>query len=104
LEGKDKMATEEDIREMYQINRKKIMSSVRKLSTGKHLEVGFFESGKVLITDQMDQHSHAGWNQVLISISYSQDKFFSYEKQDDKFNYILDNWESLSFEDNTENT
>jgi hypothetical protein len=104
LEGKGKMATEEDIREMYQTNRKKIMSAVRKLSTGKHLEVGFFESGKVLITDQMDQHSHASWNQVLISVSYSQDKFFSYEKQDDKFDYILDNWESLSFEDETKNT
>ncbi|RPJ77051.1 MAG: hypothetical protein EHM20_06680 [Alphaproteobacteria bacterium] len=97
------MATEQDIREMYQINRKAIMSAVRKLSTGKHIEVGFFESGKVLITDQMDQHSYAGWEHVLISVSYPQDQLFSYEKQDDKFDYVLDNWESLNFEEGKEN-
>jgi hypothetical protein len=97
------MATEQDIREMYQINRKAIMSAVRKLSTGKHIEVGFFESGKVLITDQMDQHSYAGWEHVLISVSYPQDQLFSYEKQDDKFDYVLDNWESLNFEEDKKN-
>jgi hypothetical protein len=91
------MINEQDIQEMYQTNRKAIMSAVKKLSTGKHIEVGFFESGKVLITDQMDQHSCAGWKQAIISVLYLQDQFFTYEKQDEKFDYVLVNWDSLNF-------
>ena len=99
--GKE-LVNEQDIREMYQTNRKAIMSAVRKLSTGKHLEVGFFESGKVLITDQMDQHSYAGWKQVIISVLYPQDRFFTYEKQDEMFDSVLENWDSLNFAEDTE--
>jgi hypothetical protein len=91
------MINEQDIQEMYQTNRKAIMSAVKKLSTGKHIEVGFFESGKVLITDQMDQHSCADWKQAIISVLYLQDRFFTYEKQDEKFDYALVNWDSLNF-------
>ncbi|MDQ1253733.1 MAG: hypothetical protein QG646_2922 [Euryarchaeota archaeon] len=96
------MINEQDIQEMYQTNRKAIMSAVKKLSTGKHIEVGFFESGKVLITDQMDQHSCAGWKQSIISVLYLQDRFFTYEKQDEKFDYALVNWDSLNFAEDME--
>ena len=96
------MVNEQDIQEMYQTNRKAIMSAVRKLSTGKHLEVGFFENGKVLITDQMDQHSCADWKQAIISVLYLHDRFFTYEKQDEKFDYVLENWGSLNFAEDTE--
>jgi hypothetical protein len=96
------LVNEQDIREMYQTNRKAIMNAVRKLSTGKHLEVGFFENGKVLITDQMGQHSYADWKQAIISVLYQHDRFFTYEKQDEKFDSVLENWDSLNFPEDTE--
>lgn len=79
------MITEAKVREMYDENKKSIMSAVRKLPSDSHLEVAFYESGKVWISEPMQSGSYMAWNPDF-TVQFSANKFMKYEEMNEILN------------------
>lgn len=56
------MITEIEVRKMYKKNREEIRAHVRKLPEDCFLEVAFYESGRVWISDPIQPYAFMTWN------------------------------------------
>ena len=78
------MITERQIKSMYRANRDKIRIAIKALPEQGSLEVGFFESGKVVISQPIT--NEGAWMPWSVALSLSFDKrISSYVKQDESF-------------------
>lgn len=68
----------ERIKELYEKNKKEIMKAVRKLPAGFYLEVAFYESGRVWISQPLNGGAYMDWHPDFF-VQYHADRFASYK-------------------------
>lgn len=73
------MITGNKVINLFELNKKDILKAVRKLPTDSHLEVAFYESGKVWISDPLKGGAYMAWKPDF-SVQFTANKFVSYSE------------------------